>query len=304
MAKTLIIKGANFSANKVDTVEFDTVHTESITIDDDSISINTIGGTHTIQYTLTPINAGDPVAWESSDTSVCTVDEYGVVTSTGVGTATITGTSNGHSDTVSVVCVNELTGFGRYIKTTMVPNNSSGHAATMDCYCGTTSTGYDIYLLMVATDSTQQKLNTFYTYARLDEETQKYYIPDEPDPSEPGYYRIMTYVGYPVPITIPSGCSSIKAVALNEHYAPYVIWFKSETRANNNDTNQLYFSAYKKASPTPNNYSWVFQKETTITVEDGYDSIAILWKADTANGAVDFANLTAEQIAEFKVLCS
>lgn len=306
MAKTLVIKGANFSANKVDTVEFDRVHTTDIELEESSISLSAIGGTHQLEYVLTPSNAEDPVMWTSSDDDVCTVDEYGIVTATGCGTATITATSNGHSDTCSVVNANiELTSFARALKTTIVPNNSSGHAAAADTYLGTSLTGYDIYYAMVDTDGTKEKLNVCYTMALLNSETGKYHIYDpETDTEQAGLDRILQNIGYPVPILVPNGCTSIKMVALNEHYAPYIMWFKSETRANDNDTNQLYFSAYKKSSPTPNNYSWSFQKETTVSVESGYDAFTILWKADTANGATDFAHLTEEQLASFKVYCS
>ena len=199
----------------------------------------------------------------------------------------------------------ELTGISRAIRTVVIPNNTSGHAAAVDTYLGTTGTTDDMYLAMLDTDSTKQKLNTCYTMALLNSETGKYHVYDpETDPTQVGYDRILTNIGYPVPIKVPNGCTSIKMVALNAHYAPYIMWYKSETRASDSDTNQLYFSAYKKASPTIGNYSWTFQQETTVSVESGYDSFTILWKADTANGATDFAHLTEAQIAEFKVLCS
>ena len=306
MAKTLVIKGANFSTNKVDTVEFDRVHTTAIELTESAVSLTVLGATHQMQYTLTPSNAEDPVAWASSDTSVCTVSNSGLVTVTGVGTATITATSNSHSDTCSVTVSNmELTGFTKAIRTVVVPNNTSGHAANTDTYLGTTGTNNDMYLAMLGTDSTKQKLNVCYTMAFLNSETGKYHLYDpETDPTQLGLDRVLQNIGYPVPIIVPNGSTSIKMVALNEHYAPYIMWYKKETRANDNDTNQLYFSAYKKASPTLGNYSWSFQKETSVSVESGYDSFTILWKADTANGATDFAHLTEEQIASFKVYCS
>ena len=303
MAKTILIKGADFSANKVATVDFDRVHTTDIEIES-SVSMESLGATHQITYTLTPSNSGDPIQWSSSDTSVCTVNDSGVVTAVGCGTATITATSNGHSDTCSVSNTNiELTGFSRAIRTGVVPNNSSGHAATVDTYLGTSGTNDDMYLAMLDTDSTKQKLNVCYMLAVKNNETNKYEILDSYD-DYPGYKRILDNIGYPVPIKVPNGCTSIKMVGLNAHYAPYIMWYKSDTRANSSDENQLYFSAYKKSSPTLGNYSWTYQQETTASVESGYDSFTILWKADTANGATNFANLTEEQIASFKVYCS
>ena len=114
----------------------------------------------------------------------------------------------------------------------------------------------------------------------------------------------MDKIGYVVPIVIPSGSTKIRCVALNEHYGAYPMFCKSETRANNSDENQLYFTSYKEAGPQPNNYSWDYKASKEFTIPSGYDSVVILWQADTANGATNFANLTESQIAEFKVYCS
>ena len=59
------------------------------------------GGTETLTATVAPDGAADKtVTWSSSDTTVATVDENGVVTAVALGTATITATaSNGTDDT-------------------------------------------------------------------------------------------------------------------------------------------------------------------------------------------------------------
>ena len=101
MAKTLIIKNADFSVNKLDTVSFDTVPCTGISVSPSTLTINSLSQTYTITPTLTPANTTDTVSWQSSDTDVATVVN-GVVTATGIGTATITATCGNQSATCSV----------------------------------------------------------------------------------------------------------------------------------------------------------------------------------------------------------
>lgn len=101
MAKTLIIKSADFSANKVATVSFDGKPCTDIEINDASYSLTGIGGTQNVDYTVTPADTTDVISWSSSDETVATVAN-GVITAVGLGTATITATCGTHSDTCSV----------------------------------------------------------------------------------------------------------------------------------------------------------------------------------------------------------
>ena len=106
MSRALIIKGANFSANAVEKITIsDPVPCTGITLSEDSISLNTIGGTQTITPTVTPNDCTDNVIWTSSDDTVATVNN-GVVTAVGIGTATITATCGSFSDTCSVAVEN------------------------------------------------------------------------------------------------------------------------------------------------------------------------------------------------------
>ena len=109
MSKALVIKGANFSANKVTTITF----TESkpctgITLDKASVSVN-YGSTDTLVATITPADATDVVSWASSDTSVATVSN-GTVTAIKAGTATITATCGNFSATCTVTVSAILSG--------------------------------------------------------------------------------------------------------------------------------------------------------------------------------------------------
>ena len=73
----------------------------AITLDNDSITLQTIGATSQLTATTTP--AGGNVTWSSSNTSVATVSSTGLVTSVAYGSATITATSGNVSATCSVL---------------------------------------------------------------------------------------------------------------------------------------------------------------------------------------------------------
>lgn len=73
----------------------------AITLNANSISMQTIGATYQLTATTTP--AGENVTWSSSNTSVATVSSTGLVTSVAYGSATITATAGNVSATCSVV---------------------------------------------------------------------------------------------------------------------------------------------------------------------------------------------------------
>lgn len=111
MSKVLVITGADFSENKLDTVIFD----DSIPCTGIRLNVNTISLTKWREvYALTPIvtpsNTTDVPVWSSSDTSVATVSANGVVTAEGIGTATITvrcGSYSASCDVTSTVIFND-----------------------------------------------------------------------------------------------------------------------------------------------------------------------------------------------------
>ena len=100
MANTLIIKGADFSANYVAQVSFETVPCTDIEFDQSTYSISGYNSVE-VEYTLTPSNTTDAVSWTSSDTSVVTISN-GVMTIQGIGTATITATCGEQTATATV----------------------------------------------------------------------------------------------------------------------------------------------------------------------------------------------------------
>ena len=96
MANTLIIKGADFSGNKLDTVAFNDVPCTGISLSDATKTLTTIGATYTLTPILTPSNTTDSITWSSSDSDVVSVGG-GVITAVGVGSATITAICGSYS---------------------------------------------------------------------------------------------------------------------------------------------------------------------------------------------------------------
>ena len=100
MANALVIKGTNFSANKLTTVTFGETPCTGISIDQSSISIGSFDDVE-VEYTVTPANTTDPIIWESSNENVLTIAD-GVITPVGIGTSTITVSCGEFSDTADV----------------------------------------------------------------------------------------------------------------------------------------------------------------------------------------------------------
>lgn len=100
MSKALVIKNANYLANRLAVISFGSIPCTGITFESDTISITGYEPV-TITYTVTPANTTDAIVWESSDESVVTVAN-GVLTVVGIGSATITATCGEYSDTASV----------------------------------------------------------------------------------------------------------------------------------------------------------------------------------------------------------
>lgn len=115
MAKTLVIKGANFSTNKVATVVFADKPCTGISLSDGSKSME-FGDTYTLTATVTPSDTTDSVVWTTSNSSIVTVNA-GVLTAVGSGSATITATCGSYSATCSVTVATA----------TMHGTNISGH---------------------------------------------------------------------------------------------------------------------------------------------------------------------------------
>ncbi|MFA9375111.1 MAG: leucine-rich repeat protein [Lachnotalea sp.] len=66
-----------------------------------------VGNTETVSAAITPSNATDAsVTWSSSDTDIATVDENGMLTGKGIGSANITATSNSNTTLTATCSIN------------------------------------------------------------------------------------------------------------------------------------------------------------------------------------------------------
>ena len=114
-----------------------TIHVTSVSLDKTSLEL-TEGGTDTLTATITPNNATNKnVTWESSNTSVATVDANGLVTAVSAGTATITVTTeDGRKTATCTVTVKPA----EYTVTVLTDGKGSASASPATAEAGTTVT--------------------------------------------------------------------------------------------------------------------------------------------------------------------
>lgn len=104
MSKALVIKGANFLANAVEQISIsEPVPCTGISLSQNTLSFSHIGDTAMLTATLTPADTTEAVTWVSSNPDVATVSN-GVITSVGVGQATITVACGTQSAVCAVTC--------------------------------------------------------------------------------------------------------------------------------------------------------------------------------------------------------
>ena len=97
MSIALVIPTADFTDNAMERIIVtEPIPCTGITLDKSTGEITAIGDTLSLVPTVQPYNTTDKVTWASSDESVATVNN-GVVTTTGIGTATITATCGNFS---------------------------------------------------------------------------------------------------------------------------------------------------------------------------------------------------------------
>lgn len=309
MAKALVIKGVNFSGNAVDHITYDGIHAESISISQASATLDEIGGTAQLSYTVVPSDATDAVLWESSDSSVASVTQGGLVTATGCGQCTITVRAGVASATCAVTVAAELT-FGRYKRTWIETANATNRLTSLYTRVGTDNTSYDAYLVACVGEPEFNNLIVSKGFAALNSETNQYELKTTrqgmEDAGLTGEVRIYDSIGFPVPIVLPPNCTKVQVVAPNDHYGIYPLWYKHDVVAYEQTTGTLgqgHWSPYRlEGTPKPSSYPWVYQRVQELEVPTGYDSITVMWKADGETGTVLPVDMTEAQLAEFKII--
>ena len=116
MSKALVIKGANFADNKVETITLsEVIPCTGISISPTTVAFDTLGATQQLTPTLTPADTTETVYYVSSNEDVVTVSDTGLITCVGLGTATITATCGDQSATcvctVASITVNANTAY-------------------------------------------------------------------------------------------------------------------------------------------------------------------------------------------------
>lgn len=103
MSKALVIRGANFLANRVEQIVIiEPVPCTMLSVSPATISFTELNATQQLTVTKTPADTTDTVSYASSNESVAIVSDSGIVTCVGVGSATITVTCGEQSATCAV----------------------------------------------------------------------------------------------------------------------------------------------------------------------------------------------------------
>ena len=104
MSKALVIKNADFSANKVTTITFDEeIPCTGVEFNDSAVSVSSLGDASSIiGYTISPSNTTDMVRLTSSNPDVVHVGSNNSLEVVGIGTCTLTLECGSHSDTCAV----------------------------------------------------------------------------------------------------------------------------------------------------------------------------------------------------------
>lgn len=270
MAKTLVIKGADFSANKLATVNFSGVPCTGISLDIASAEINTIGGTQSLTATITPSDTTDAVGWGTSNDSVATVSN-GVVTAIGLGTAVITATCGNYSATCSITVDNVIPDYVAICGYAPFRRSDTGPAATTDKRTTATNNSY-----IVAKD---QATGLYPIESKTDVDTNPYRF---------------------VPIAIPAGAKSIIVSNSIGNFYTRFTWFDSTKQETQYNVGAYCVSGTQTGYDQTSSIPGPFSKNIPTGIQ-GLDSFCI---AITTGGTAPAKTTGEDYSAEIQVVFS
>lgn len=210
MSKTLVLNGANFSANKIETVILhEPIPCTGVELDETTKSVTSMSS-FTLVATATPSDTTDELIWTSSDENVATVSN-GVVTPTGLGVATITVTCGSYSATCAVTIDNVVPDF------TVVAGYNPYKRS------GTAGAAYNA----MSTDKKTGETSKLFIIA--DNNASELYTIESKDDVDTSPYRF-------VPILIPANATKIKVNTTIGNFKTRTLWIDSTKMQTQFDT--------------------------------------------------------------------
>lgn len=253
MSKAFVIKGVNFLTNKLDTITFsDTVPCTALALNVSTLALTAIGGTSTLVATPTPSNTTDNVSWSTSNGSVATVNN-GLVTATGIGSATITATCGTQTATCTVSVVNTIPfvyDIGRI-------NHYGNNDSSLD-YAYNEPTASNAYAGLLSTSPTTKKVR---------------------------YYQ---GTGERYPLKFGTGATTL-TINVPDYIRPTVWFCDSEQKSNYANDHEGFDSYAKVVSGDPKPYQSTVPLGTRVlTIPEGADSaiITVQYPSETMTDAI------------------
>lgn len=294
----LMLKNVDFSANCLETIELDRIHTESISVSPTTLTFDTIGATAQINATVSPSDSEDSITFRSTDENVATVSNTGLVEIVGVGTCNIIATSYNKTATCAVSVAVELI-CNRYRSTVA---NSAAPSNMLTTLSTASQAGVmDAFMLMCNGESEFNHLMIEYNMTALKDGVYVVQLPSEMDTTRKRIYGV---TGYPIPAILPNNTSKIRCIAPTANYAVYPLIFKHDVEAYESGSmtiNRGHYSPARVLVSSQANYDYVFQTVTDIDIPSGYDSVAISFKSNGTDS--DFRSMSESMLNEFKIIC-
>ncbi len=307
MSKALVIHGADFSANKVDTIIFDVIHATSITLNKSALSFEELNTSEALSCAILPVDAEDPVRWSSSDENVATVTD-GVVVAVGCGSCTITAAAGSVSDTCTVTVTEEVV-MQRFRQTLISSGTDENRlTATYSTYVANVDNQNEWMAMCGSVEENPDLILSFeqihYDSANA---TMVIYPLSATSGPTPNAQRVAQYLKYPVAVLLPANATKVLCIAPSDDYGCQVLFYKHDVRAGENGSqtaNKGYLQPYRDLAPSiyqGHTSGIVYTAEKEFDVPSGYDAISVTWLAKST-AADKFRYMSADKLAQFRVI--